>query len=26
VLDVWIDDQVVPPIHSRIETVAKHYK
>lgn len=25
VLDVWIDDQIVPPIHSRIETVDKHF-
>jgi len=25
VLDVWIDDQVVPPIHSRIATVDKHF-
>ncbi|MBU0730701.1 MAG: thiamine pyrophosphate-binding protein [Proteobacteria bacterium] len=25
VLDVWIDDQAVPPIHSRIETVNKHF-
>lgn len=26
VLDVWIDETAVPPIHSRIETVANHYK
>lgn len=25
VLDVWIDDEVVPPIHSRIATVDKHF-
>ena len=25
VLDVWIDDQAVPPIHSRIATVDKHF-
>ncbi|MBU1640036.1 MAG: thiamine pyrophosphate-binding protein [Proteobacteria bacterium] len=25
VLDVWIDDQIVPPIHSRIATVDKHF-
>ena len=25
VLDVWIDDQVIPPIHSRIATVDKHF-
>nr|MBF0221849.1 thiamine pyrophosphate-binding protein [Desulfobulbaceae bacterium] len=25
VLDVWIDDLVVPPIHSRIATVDKHF-
>lgn len=25
VLDVWIDDEIVPPIHSRIATVDKHF-
>jgi len=25
VLDVWIDEEEVPPIHSRIETVDKHF-
>ncbi len=25
VLDVWIDEEVVPPIHSRIKTVDKHF-
>jgi len=25
VLDVWIDDEVVPPIHSRIATVDRHF-
>ncbi len=25
VLDVWIDEEVVPPIHSRIATVDKHF-
>ncbi|MCI5221167.1 MAG: thiamine pyrophosphate-binding protein [Candidatus Electrothrix sp. AR4] len=25
VLDVWIDDQAIPPIHSRIATVDKHF-
>ncbi|MCI5167530.1 MAG: thiamine pyrophosphate-binding protein [Candidatus Electrothrix sp. GM3_4] len=25
VLDVWIDDQVVPPIHSRIKTMDIHF-
>jgi len=25
VLDVWIDEEKVPPIHSRIETVDKHF-
>ncbi len=25
VLDVWIDEEAVPPIHSRIETVDKHF-
>ncbi len=25
VLDVWIDDEVVPPIHSRIKTVDEHF-
>ena len=25
VLDVWIDSEAVPPIHSRIETVDKHF-
>ena len=25
VLDVWIDDEIVPPIHSRISTVDKHF-
>lgn len=25
VLDVWIDEEVVPPIHSRISTVDKHF-
>jgi hypothetical protein len=25
VLDVWIDDQAVPPIHSRIKTMDTHF-
>jgi acetolactate synthase-1/2/3 large subunit len=25
VLDVWIDEEIVPPIHSRISTVDKHF-
>ena len=25
VLDVWIDEEAVPPIHSRIKTVDKHF-
>ena len=25
VVDVWIDEEAVPPIHSRIETVDKHF-
>jgi acetolactate synthase-1/2/3 large subunit len=25
VLDVWIDEEAVPPIHARIETVDKHF-
>ena len=25
VLDVWIDEEIVPPIHSRIATVDKHF-
>lgn len=25
VLDIWIDEEAVPPIHSRIETVDKHF-
>ncbi|OKY74029.1 MAG: hypothetical protein BM485_15535 [Desulfobulbaceae bacterium DB1] len=25
VVDVWIDEEVVPPIHSRISTVDKHF-
>ncbi len=25
VLDVWIDEEAIPPVHSRIETVDKHF-